>query len=259
MLRDILLLKCHEARCIHVRRLIRKMGIEAIYRKANTSQRTWAHRIFVHLMRDLTIERSNHVLARCKTYNPIRRGFVYLSVVPGWGTRKALTWRLSNHLMVNSLVDEMDETILKYGASEIMNPDHGSQFIGSDFIGLVRQHGIQVNMNSIFVERLETSVNDEATNMQGCETVSETKQALTHNSTFTTAAERIPSSKEMRPTWFTSSSRRLRGRHNRQRIELKSRNYRPTARCHLSTPTCHVLARPPGQCGAAVSTAVRFS
>ena len=186
MLRDMLALEDHEVGRKHVGTLMRKMGIEAIYRKANTSRRNQAHRIYPYLLRDLTIERPNHVWAMDTTYIPMRRGFVYLSAVLDWATRKVLSWRLSNSLTADPCVDALEEAIMKYGAPEIMNTDQGSQFTSSDFIGLVHQHGIQVSMDgkgcwrdNVFVERLWKSVKYEEIYLHGYETVTDAKTALT--------------------------------------------------------------------------------
>jgi len=185
MLRDMLLLEGHEVGRKHVGTLMRKMGIEAIYRKANTSRRNQEHRIYPYLLRDLTIERPNHVWAMDTTYIPMRRGFVYLCAVLDWATRKVLSWRLSNSLTADPCVDALEEAILKYGAPEIMNTDQGSQFTSSDFIGLVKRHGIRISMDgkgcwrdNVFVERLWKSVKYEEIYLHGYETVTDAKQAL---------------------------------------------------------------------------------
>ena len=186
MLRDMLALEGVEVGRRHVGTLMRKMGIEAIYRKANTSRRNQAHRIYPYLLRNLNIDRPNHVWAMDTTYIPMRRGFVYLSAVLDWATRKVLSWRLSNSLTADSCVDALEEAIMKYGAPEIMNTDQGSQFTCSDFIGLVHQHGVHVSMDgkgcwrdNVFVERLWKSVKYEEIYLRGYETVTDAKQALT--------------------------------------------------------------------------------
>ena len=186
MLRDMLALEGVEVGRRHVGTLMRKMGIEAIYRKANTSRRNQAHRIYPYLLRNLNIDRPNHVWAMDTTYIPMRRGFVYLSAVLDWATRKVLSWRLSNSLTADSCVDALEEAIMKYGAPEIMNTDQGSQFTCSDFIGLVHQHGVHVSMDgkgcwrdNVFVERLWKSVKYEEIYLHGYETVADAKTALT--------------------------------------------------------------------------------
>ena len=185
MLRDMLLLEGHEVGRKHVGTLMRKMGIEAIYRKANTSRRNQEHRIYPYLLRDLTIERPNHVWAMDTTYIPMRRGFVYLCAVLDWATRKVLSWRVSNSLTADPCVDALEEAIAKYGVPEIMNTDQGSQFTSSDFIGLVKRHGVQISMDgkgcwrdNVFVERLWKSVKYEEIYLHGYETVTDAKQAL---------------------------------------------------------------------------------
>lgn len=191
MLRDMLALEGVEVGRRHVGTLMRKMGIEAIYRKANTSRRNQAHRIYPYLLRNLNIDRPNHVWAMDTTYIPMRRGFVYLSAVLDWATRKVLSWRLSNSLTADSCVDALEEAIMKYGAPEIMNTDQGSQFTCSDFIGLVHQHGVHVSMDgkgcwrdNVFVERLWKSVKYEEIYLHGYETVTDANQALTRHFDF---------------------------------------------------------------------------
>ena len=186
MLRDMLALEGFEVGRKHVGTLMHKMGIEAIYRKANTSRRNQEHRIYPYLLRDLTIERPNHVWAMDTTYIPMRRGFVYLCAVLDGATRKVLSWRLSNSLTADPCVDALEEAIMKYGTPEIMNTDQGSQFTSSDFIGLVKRHGIDISMDgkgcwrdNVFVERLWKSVKYEEIYLHGYETVSDARQALT--------------------------------------------------------------------------------
>ncbi|MBK6355710.1 MAG: IS3 family transposase [Betaproteobacteria bacterium] len=185
MLRDMLKLEGHEIGRKHVSTLMKQLDIQAIYRKANTSRRNQAHRIYPYLLRDLTIDRPNQVWAMDTTYIPMRRGFVYLSAVLDWATRRVLAWRLSNSLTADPCVDALEEAIMKYGKPEIMNTDQGSQFTSSAFIGLLQEHTIQVSMDgkgcwrdNVFVERLWKSVKYEEIYLHGYETVSEVRQAL---------------------------------------------------------------------------------
>jgi transposase InsO family protein len=117
MLRDMLKLEGHEIGRKHVGTLMKKLDIQAIYRKANTSRRNQAHRIYPYLLRDLTIDRPNQVWAMDTTYIPMRRGFVYLSAVLDWATRRVLAWRLSNSLTADPCVDALEEAIMKYGST----------------------------------------------------------------------------------------------------------------------------------------------
>jgi putative transposase len=122
MLRDLLRLDGFEAGRKHVATLMRSMGIEALYRKANTSQRHPEHRIYPYLLRGVAIERPNQVWAMDITYLPMARGFVYLTVVLDWATRRVLAWRLSNSLTADAPVEALEEAITKYGRPEIMCP-----------------------------------------------------------------------------------------------------------------------------------------
>lgn len=185
MLRDMLRLEKIEVGRRHVSTLMKKMGIEALYRKANTSRRNQAHRIYPYLLRGLTIDRPNQVWAMDTTYIPMQRGFVYLSAVLDWATRRVLAWRLSNTLTADPCVEALNEAILKYGPPEIMNTDQGSQFTSSAFIKALKQHSIEISMDgkgcwrdNVFVERLWKSVKYEEVYLHGYDTVSIARQAL---------------------------------------------------------------------------------
>ncbi len=185
MLRGMLRLEKIEVGRKHVSTLMKKMGIEALYRKANTSRRNQAHRIYPYLLRHLTIDRPNQVWAMDTTYIPMQKGFVYLSAVLDWATRRVLAWRLSNTLTADPCVEALEEAILKYGPPEIMNTDQGSQFTSSAFIRVLEQNGIQISMDgkgcwrdNVFVERLWKSVKYEEVYLHGYDTVSIARQAL---------------------------------------------------------------------------------
>jgi len=186
MLRDRLKLEGHDIGRKQVSTLMKKLDIQAIYRKANTSRRNLAHRIYPYLLRDLSIDRPNQVWAMDTTYIPMRQGFVYLSAVLDGATRRVLAWCLSNTLTADPCVDALEEAIMKYGCPEIMNTDQGSPFTRSAFIALLQEHSIQVSMDgkgcwrdNVFVERLGKSVKYEEIYLHGYETVSEVRQALT--------------------------------------------------------------------------------
>ena len=140
MLRDLLRHAGHSIGRKHVATLMRRMGIEALYQRANTSRRHAAHRVYPYLLRGLTIGTPNQVWAMDTTYIPMRRGFVYLTVVLDWATRRVLAWRLSNSLGADVAVSAVEEAIARYGAPAIMNTDQGSQFTSGDFIGLLHRH-----------------------------------------------------------------------------------------------------------------------
>jgi putative transposase len=185
MLRDMLKLEDFDVGRRHVRTLMTKMGIEALYRKANTSRRNQAHRIYPYRLRGLAIDRSNQVWAMDTTYIPMQRGFVYLTAVLDWATRRVLAWRPSNTLTADPCVDALEEAIVKYGAPEIMNTDQGSQFTSAAFIAALEHNAIQISMDgkgcwrdNVFVERLWKSVKYEEVYLHGYDTVSVARQAL---------------------------------------------------------------------------------
>ena len=140
---------------------MRKMGIDALYRKPNTSWRHEKNPIHPYLLRDLPIVRSNQVWACAITYIPMHRGFVYLIAVLDWYSRRVLSWRLSNTLTTDFCLEAVEEAIERYGRPEIFNTDQGSQFTSSEFTGLLKANGIRISMDgkgcwrdNVFVERL---------------------------------------------------------------------------------------------------------
>jgi putative transposase len=185
MLRDLLRQDGFDIGRKHVRTLMRTMGIEALYRKANTSQPHPEHRIYPYRLRGLTIERPNQVWAMDITYLPMARGFVYLAVVLDWASRRILAWRLSNTLTADAPVEALEEAIAKYGTPEIMNTDQGSQFTSAEFTGALERHGIVISMDgkgcwrdNVFVERLWKTIKYEHVYLHAYESVSEAKAKL---------------------------------------------------------------------------------
>jgi len=185
MLRDLLRALGHRVGRKHVRTLMKKMGIEALYQKPNTSKRHPAHLIYPYLLRDLTIDRPNQVWATDITYIPMRRGFVYLVAVMDWAARRVLSWRVSNTLTTDFCLDAVREAIARYGCPEIFNTDQGSQFTSGEFTGLLKEHGIQISMDgkgcwrdNVFVERLWRSIKYEEVYLHAYDSVSEAKTRL---------------------------------------------------------------------------------
>ena len=127
MLRDLLRLEGHRIGRKHVATLMARMGIEALYRKPNTSRRHPEHSIYPYLLRDRTIERGNEVWAMDITYIPMARGFVYLAAVMDWASRRVLAWRVSISLTTDFCLEAVEEALAKYGRPEIFNTDQGSQ------------------------------------------------------------------------------------------------------------------------------------
>ena len=144
-----------------VQRLMRLMGLEAIYPKPKTSKPHPENKIYPYLLRGLKINRPNQVWAADITYIPLRRGFMYLVAVMDWYSRKVLSWRVSNTLEADFCVEALKDAIHSHGCPEIFNTDQGSQFTSEDFTGELENHGIKISMDgrgrfqdNIFIERL---------------------------------------------------------------------------------------------------------
>lgn len=185
MLRDMLNAEGIEIGRQHVRTLMKRMGIEALYRRPNTSKPAAGHKIYPYLLRDLVIDRPNQVWATDITYIQMARGFVYLVVVLDWFSRRVLSWRVSITLEVDFCLEAVEEALAKYGKPEIFNSDQGSQFTSNDFTGLLLKHGIQISMDgkgawrdNVFVERLWRSVKYEEVYLKAYDTVSQARASL---------------------------------------------------------------------------------
>ena len=130
-----------------VRRLMRLLGVHAIFQRPRTSQADPGHRVYPYLLRDLQITRPNHVWCTDVTYIPLQRGFLYLVAVMDWASRKVLSWRLSNTLDARFCVDALHEALERYGPPEIFNSDQGSQFTSVDFTDVLKEAGICISMD----------------------------------------------------------------------------------------------------------------
>lgn len=168
-----------------VRTLMRKMGIEALYRKPNTSRRDGKAGIAPYLLRELTISRPNHVWAADITYIPMKRGFVYLFAVLDWATRRVLSWRLSNTLSTEFCIEAVQDAIQRYGTPEIFNTDQGCQFTSTAFSELLKENGIRQSMDgkgcwrdNVFVERLWRSIKYEEVYLYAYDSVSQARAGL---------------------------------------------------------------------------------
>jgi len=169
----------------HVRTLMGKMGIEAIYRKPRLSKPHPAHKIYPYLLRGLEINRGNQVWSADITYLPMSRGFCYLVAIMDWASRKVLAWRLSNTLDASFCCDALEEALIRYGIPEIFNTDQGSQFTSEDFIEMLSAQGIRISMDgrgrwtdNIFIERLWRSVKYEEVYLKAYDSISEARQGL---------------------------------------------------------------------------------
>jgi putative transposase len=191
MLRDLLRQEGILAGRKRIGRLMARMGIEALYRKANTSKKAAGSSIYPYLLRNLPIERPNQVWAADITYIPMRRGFVYLVAVVDWFSRKVLSWRVSNTLTTDFCLDAVREAITRYGRPEIFNTDQGSQFTSTEFTQLLKDHGIRISMDgkgcwrdNIFVERLWRTVKYEEVYLHAYDGVPQAKAGLAKYFTF---------------------------------------------------------------------------
>jgi len=168
-----------------VRRLMRQLGLEAIYPKPNLSRRNSGHKIYPYLLRNVAVTRPNQVWASDITYIRTESGFVFLTVILDWYSRRVLSWRLSNTLDSSFCVEALEEALRRYGTPEIFNTDQGSQFTSEAFTGVLLAHGIRISMDgkgraldNVFVERLWRSVKYEDVYLKGYETMQDAKAGL---------------------------------------------------------------------------------
>jgi putative transposase len=168
-----------------VRTMMRRMCIEALYRRPNTSKPAPGHKIYPYLLRGLAIERPNHVWAMDITYIPMARGFVYLAAVVDWSTRRVLAWRLSITMEVDFCIEAVEEALGRYGRPEVFNTDQGSQFTSAAFTGLLLENKIAVSMDgrgswrdNVFVERLWRSVKYEEVYLRAYDSVGDARASL---------------------------------------------------------------------------------
>ena len=185
MLRDMLRLKGIKIGRKKVSTLMRRMGIEALYRRPKTTQRHPEHKVYPYRLRNLTIDRPNQIWAMDITYIPMKRGFVYLTVVLDWYTRKVLSHRVSITMDKRFCIDALEEAIQRHGKPEIMNTDQGSQFTSLNFTQTLKDNGIQISMDgkgcwrdNVFVERLWRSVKYEEVYLHAYDSVSEAKRKI---------------------------------------------------------------------------------
>jgi putative transposase len=165
--------------------MMKRMGIEAIYRRPNTSKPAPGHKIYPYLLRGLAVERPNQVWAMDITYVPMARGFVYLAVVVDWFSRRVLAWRLSITMEAAFCIEAVEEALARHGKPEIFNTDQGSQFTGAEFTGLLLANAIAISMDgkgawrdNVFVERLWRSVKYEEVYLKAYDSVAEARASL---------------------------------------------------------------------------------
>ena len=184
-----------------IRRLMRIMGLRAIYQEPRTSQPHPAHKVYPYLLRNLAVTQANQVWCTDITYIPIRRGFLYLVAIMDWHSRKVLSWRLSNTMDTHSTfqiifirkcrsyarlcVEALEEALALYGHPEIFNTDQGSQFTSFEFISALKENGIKISMDgkgrwmdNVFIERLWRSLKYECVYLNAFENGTQARQQI---------------------------------------------------------------------------------
>jgi putative transposase len=169
----------------HVKTLMKRMGIEALYRRPRTTKPELGHKIYPYLLRGMAITRPDHVWAMDITYIPMARGFVYLAVVLDWFSRRVLSWRVSITMEAAFCVETLEDAIARHGKPNIFNTDQGSQFTGGAFTGVLIKNGIAISMDgkgawrdNVFVERLWRSVKYEEVYLKAYDSVSEARASI---------------------------------------------------------------------------------
>lgn len=185
MLQGLLIAEGYGVGRLHVATLMKRMSIEALYRKPNTSKPEPGHKIYPYLLRKLPVTRSNQVWAMDITYIPMARGFVYLTAVVDWFSRKVLSWRLSITMDVGFCIEAVEEALARFGKPEIFNTDQGSQFTSHEFTGLLIKNSIQISMDgkgawrdNVFVERVWKSVKYEEVYLKAYANVPEARASI---------------------------------------------------------------------------------
>jgi len=168
-----------------VQRLMRQMGLNALYPKANTSRAHHAHKVYPYLLRGLAIERPNQVWCADVTYIPMRKGFVYLVAIMDWYSRKVLSWRLSNTLDADFCVSALREALCTYGTPEIFNTDQGCQFTSESFVHVLKEAKVTISMDgkgrwmdNVFIERLWRSLKYEEVYLHAYDSVAEARHGI---------------------------------------------------------------------------------
>jgi putative transposase len=169
----------------HVKTLMKRMGIEALYRRPRTTKPEPGHKIYPYLLRGMEIVRPNQVWAMDITYIPMARGYVYLAVVLDWFSRRVLSWRVSITMEAAFCVETLADALALHGKPDIFNTDQGSQFTGAAFTGVLTDNGIAISMDgkgawrdNVFVERLWRSVKYEEVYLRAYDSVSEARASI---------------------------------------------------------------------------------
>ena len=176
-IRDELDTRGHRVNRKRVQRLMREMGIRALYPKRRTSIPGNGHKIYPYLLKGMTIDRANQVWASDICFIPMARGFMYLVAIMDWHTRKVLSWRISNTMDSDFCVEALEEALSRYGTPEVFNTDQGAQFTADAFTRVLKNHNVTISMDgkgrwidNVFVERLWRSVKYEDVYLRAYET-----------------------------------------------------------------------------------------
>ncbi len=185
MLRGLLAAEGSKVGRRHVKTLMRRMGIEALYRKPRTTKPEPGHKIFPYLLRGLEIVRPNQVWAMDITYVPMAKGFVYLTVVLDWFSRRVLSWRVSITMEAAFCIEALEDALARHGKPEIFNTDQGSQFTGAAFTGVLAKNDIRISMDgkgawrdNVFVERLWRTIKYEEVYLHAYDSVSAARAGI---------------------------------------------------------------------------------
>ena len=169
----------------HVKTLMRRMGIEALYRRPRTTKPEPGHKIYPYLLRGLEIVRANQVWAMDITYIPMAKGFVYLAVVLDWFSRRVLSWRVSITMEASFCIETLEDALAKHGKPDIFNTDQGSQFTCEAFTDVLHKHEIKISMDgkgawrdNVFIERLWRTVKYEEVYLRAYDSVSDARACI---------------------------------------------------------------------------------
>jgi putative transposase len=200
MLHGLLIAENYKIGRRHVKTLMRRMGIEALYRRPRTTKPAPGHKIYPYLLRAMEITQPNQVWAMDITYIPMARGFVYLAVVLDWFSRRVLAWRLSITMEAAFCVETLEDALARHGKPAIFNTDQGSQFTGAVFTSVLIKNGIAISMDgkgawrdNVFVERLWRSVKYEEVYLRAYDSVSEARNSIGRYLDFYNDASQHPS------------------------------------------------------------------
>ena len=168
-----------------VRRLLRKMGLRAVYQQPRTTVPHPEHRVYPYLLRDRAVEQANEAWCADVTYIPLQRGFLYLVAIQDWASRRVLSWRLSNTMDASFCVEALEEALGRYGTPEIFNTDQGSQFTSLEFTQPLKDAQVKISMDgkgcwmdNVFIERLWRSLKYECVYLNDFETGSEARAKI---------------------------------------------------------------------------------